>query len=667
MRIRTQFTILLILFSLMLVVIAALAMFTNRQAVQAVEQGQLAGQIAQGASELSYLSNDYLIYRESQQHRRWLIKYEAVAGQVADLNVTDPEQQALARSLRASAGRIKAVFDSLATADSSSPGSRADVTQLQIAWSRMAVQTQGLMTDANRLAALLQDQADRLTTTRTWLTYFMIAVFGAFLLLNYLAIQQRTLRSLSKLQAGTAVVGSGNLDFAIPVERHDEIGELTQAFNLMTVNLKSVTASRADLEREMDERRRAEAEIVRLNQSLARRAAELEAANLELQAARAELEERVQTRTSDLLGANRRLVYQAQLLEQVSDAVVATGRDNHITAYNRAAEELYGWAAHEIMGHAPDEIISSVFLEASRDQVAAELSAHGHWRGELLVYRRDGTCVYVESRAAQLRDEAGNITGEIWTSHDITDRKRAEDALKASRAELQAYARKLVDASENERRIIARELHDEAGQVVTSLKINLGIIQKDPACPPAIASRLDGLKQTADSVIDELRQLASDLRPGVLDRAGLVPAIQQHIRQFTERTGLAVELVAGGLDGRRLPAEIETNLYRITQEALTNVARYASATHAGVVLEQNAEQVVLIIEDDGIGFDPEEASRKGHLGLLGMRERAEMLHGTLDIETAPGRGTTVFVAVPNPETLRGPGHVDADQDGNKVA
>jgi signal transduction histidine kinase len=264
----------------------------------------------------------------------------------------------------------------------------------------------------------------------------------------------------------------------------------------------------------------------------------------------------------------------------------------------------------------------------------------------LIHTRRDGVKLTVASRWSLEHDESGKPRAILEINNDITERMRAEGALRASREQLQDYSRGVVAALENERRSIARELHDESGQVLTSLKVGLALLQKDPECPASFVERLEHLKQTTDGVMDGLRRLAMDLRPGALDRAGLVPAVQQYLNSFMQQAGLHVEFAHVGLGDARLPAEVEINFYRMVQEALTNIARHADARNVGVVLERREERLLLIVEDDGVGFDLSRALQKGRLGLVGMRERAQMMGGDLTIETAPGQGTTVYVEVP---------------------
>ena len=267
MRIKTQFIVTMLLFAIILVVAAASAIMTHRQVEDTGEQERIAAGIAQGASELGYLSNDYLIYRESQQLARWHSRFAAFSGQVAVLQPDTQEQQALVANIRANKDRMKAVFDSMSSVPGPPHGNRGTVLDpafLQVSWSRMAVQTQALAADASRLSQLLHQEMDRLESTRTLLMYMMVGLFGAFLLASYLLTYRRILTSIATLRAGAAVIGSGNLDFAIEEKTNDEIGELSRAFNRMTTDLKAVTASKADLEREIDERKRVEAEMQKL-------------------------------------------------------------------------------------------------------------------------------------------------------------------------------------------------------------------------------------------------------------------------------------------------------------------------------------------------------------------------------------------------------------------
>jgi PAS domain S-box-containing protein len=219
--------------------------------------------------------------------------------------------------------------------------------------------------------------------------------------------------------------------------------------------------------------------------------------------------------------------------------------------------------------------------------------------------------------------------------------------VRAGREQLQLLSRRLVEVQETERRHIARELHDEAGQTLTSLIVGLRLLEREMAQPEVAAARLTELKRITDNILENLHRLAMDLRPASLDHLGLVAALGQYIETFNRQhfPPLMAQFAAMGLKDVRLSAVVETTLYRIVQEALTNVARHAQATRVDVLLKRRGNQVVIIIEDNGVGFNFETAIQSRRLGLLGMRERAEMLNGRLTVESSPGQGTTIQVEV----------------------
>ncbi|MBI2869539.1 MAG: PAS domain-containing protein [Chloroflexi bacterium] len=261
MRIRTQFVITMLLFGAVLAAVAASAVVTSRMVESAREQGNLADSVAQGASELSYLANDYLIHREDRQLNRWQARFDTFSGAVARLEEKNPAQQGLVRSIRANTTRLEDVFKSIVAAigsDSPGPGGTLDPVALSVSWSRIAVQSQALVSDASRLSNVQENQVSQLQTTNDTIIIILIVVLLAYFLINYLLTQRRALSGLARLQSGAAAIGTGNLDYRIEVKGNDEIGDLSRAFNRMTGDLKLVTASKAELEREIDERKKAE-------------------------------------------------------------------------------------------------------------------------------------------------------------------------------------------------------------------------------------------------------------------------------------------------------------------------------------------------------------------------------------------------------------------------
>jgi signal transduction histidine kinase len=230
----------------------------------------------------------------------------------------------------------------------------------------------------------------------------------------------------------------------------------------------------------------------------------------------------------------------------------------------------------------------------------------------------------------------------LGIGQDISDRKRAEETLRG-------YSRQLIEAQEAERQHIARELHDQIGQVLTAVRINLQNIGNSCETEES-RSLIDQGMGIIDAALEQVRNLSFELRPSLLDDLGLVAALRWYSDQYTQRTGIrtkAVSTLPGGQT--RLRQELETACFRIVQEALTNVARHANAKNVSIDLRKLDQKIVLSIKDDGIGFK-ERAANGGaaaiQLGLRGMRERALAVGGTLEIESAPARGTEIRAYLP---------------------
>ena len=219
------------------------------------------------------------------------------------------------------------------------------------------------------------------------------------------------------------------------------------------------------------------------------------------------------------------------------------------------------------------------------------------------------------------------------------------EQMQASTSRMQALSRRLVDVQENERRHIARELHDEAGQALASLRYGLRLLEREIDEGKSVSTRVAELMKGTDAVIDGLHRLAADLRPASLDHLGLEAALRHYARSAAAKFALEVRFKARGFTDKRLPAVLETALYRVVQEAMTNVVRHAHASRIDILVEHRGDRVMLMVEDDGVGFEPDRVQHGEHFGLLGLRERAEALGGTLTIESEPGAGTTIVVEV----------------------
>lgn len=221
---------------------------------------------------------------------------------------------------------------------------------------------------------------------------------------------------------------------------------------------------------------------------------------------------------------------------------------------------------------------------------------------------------------------------------------RAAVAVDLSRRVARDALRRVVEGQEVERRRLARELHDETGQALTSILLGLRAVEEAGSGDGVVRKSVSEVRELVVATLQDVRRLAVELRPKALDDFGLVPALERLVQTFSEATGISVDLEAG-LGEDRLPAELETTLYRITQEALTNVVKHAEAQSVSVLLVRREGSVTTVIEDDGRGFDPT-STREDGLGLLGMRERVALHDGRLQLEASPGAGTTLVVEMP---------------------
>lgn len=266
---------------------------------------------------------------------------------------------------------------------------------------------------------------------------------------------------------------------------------------------------------------------------------------------------------------------------------------------------------------------------------------------EFRVVRRDGSVRWAAARGRFIYDQAGQATRSLGVTMDISDRKRSEISLALYAERLRELSGRLMQVQEAERRSLARELHDEIGQALTAVKINL---QGGQLEPDSLTERLTESISIVDETLQRIRGMALDLRPSLLDDLGLVTTLQWYVERHAKRTGLEGRFVAEPHD-IRLPPEVETACFRLAQEALTNIARHARASGYSVELSKGDRGLELIIRDNGCGFDSTEAlqraARGSSLGLLGMIERAELVGGKLTLNSTPGKGTEVRVSFPD--------------------
>jgi two-component system, NarL family, sensor histidine kinase UhpB len=317
----------------------------------------------------------------------------------------------------------------------------------------------------------------------------------------------------------------------------------------------------------------------------------------------------------------------------------------HMTKVNPAMAQQFRATPEALIGMTPADFFRHD-LAAGRRGWRALFDA-GHTHSVTNERRLDGSTMWVEGDYMCFYDAAGRITGHFGIQRDVTDRTRAFEELEQSRAELRALAARLQAIREEERTRIAREIHDELGQALTALKLDLAwLASKRPRGGNSGPVRV--LDQSITTRIDEtmqiVRRIASELRPSVLDQLGLEAAIEFLAQETTQRTGIAVALQTEEFP--KLPDQVASHAFRIIQEALTNVTRHSRATEVKVSVRRAGDAIILGVADNGVGFQPDTLSGLRSLGLVGMRERALACGGVLMVQGKPGAGTAITVTIP---------------------
>ncbi|MDQ1636784.1 MAG: hypothetical protein QOF62_123 [Pyrinomonadaceae bacterium] len=344
-----------------------------------------------------------------------------------------------------------------------------------------------------------------------------------------------------------------------------------------------------------------------------------------------------------------------EIFANAGEGIFQSTPDGRYIEANPTLARMYGFSSPEELINSRQDISLQVYVDPTRrDEFKRQLEEQGAVRAfEHEVFRKDGTTLWISVNARAVQDEHGAIAYYEGTAWDITERKAAEEKLQATSDQLRALSAKLSSAREEESIRIAREIHDELGSMLTTLKWDLEEIQKTLSSPvhqPQLAGvrkKLSALTKLTDMSVSTLRRIASELRPSVLDDLGLAPAIEWQAQQFQTRTGIMCDCDCDAdLENIQLSPEQSTAVFRIFQEALTNVLRHARATRVDIKLKADDGFFVLSVKDNGRGISDSEKSEQQSLGLLGMRERAHLIGGEVSITRAEGRGTVVTLRVP---------------------
>jgi len=354
-----------------------------------------------------------------------------------------------------------------------------------------------------------------------------------------------------------------------------------------------------------------------------------------------------------------------RVIDSAMDAIISIDDSQRVVLFNAAAERMFGCTSAEAVGQPLDRFIPARLRAAHRAHVNA-FGATGVTNrtmgklGHLAALRADGCEFPIEAAISQTEVSGAKLLTVIL--RDITERKVAEEALSRSEARLRALAARLQRAHEEEAIRIARELHDQLGRCLTTLKMDITLIEQmvsgqlTAETIRSIHEKTKMMQGGIDEMVHVVRKISTELRPGILDDLGLAAAIEWQAKDFQKRSGVlcTLNIIEEDLD---LSREQATAIFRIFQEILTNVARHSKAEKLWVDLDVRDGMVVLEVEDNGIGIAPATLGQGKALGLLGMRERAAIFGGHVEIAGNPGKGTTVVVRIP----IQGSTHEDSDR------
>jgi PAS domain S-box-containing protein len=375
------------------------------------------------------------------------------------------------------------------------------------------------------------------------------------------------------------------------------------------------------------------------------------------------------------------------LLEGVKDyAIFMLDSKGRVLSWNAGAERINGYRAEEIIGKHFSIFFAPEDIKGAKPEESLSLAAEkGRYELQGWRVRKDGSRYWADIVVSAIRDESGNLRGFAKVTRDMTERKQAEEVLKKTNEELdlrvqrrteelakanqelqaeinerrraeaklrssfeqlRALAARLQRVREEERTMIAREIHDELGQALTAMKMDVAwLLQKLPEADTPLRERMQSTLRLVDDTIKTVRRIASDLRPGLLDDLGLAAAIEWQAQDFQSRTGIRCQVTLPR-EEIRLDPDRSTAIFRIFQETLTNVARHADASSVDVRFALRNKFLILEVQDNGIGIEPSVTGDTRSLGLLGMRERAQILGGEFEVSGSPGKGTTVTLRIP---------------------
>lgn len=592
MRIRTQFIITMVLFGIVLITISTSMIIMNLEVKKIQERANIVSNIIIGASELSYLTNDYLIYKETQQLTRWQTRFDSFYNDISSLKLDNADQQAIVNILESDAQRLKDVFESTVSVISSSSqeiDETNELSSIQLSWSRIAVQSQGLIADASQLSQLLIKQIDFLGRVNTLVAVILLTILILFFISSFLIVLKRILKSIETLKNGTIAIGAGKLDFMLDDKGKDEIGDLTRAFNQMTLNLNEVTASKEDLEKEIIERKL--------------------------------VEEALKESEKKYHSLFKNMIEGFGLNKMIFDA---DGKpcDYRFLELNAAFEKHTGISVKKAIGKTVKEVIPDI---------------EPYWidtYGEVVL---TGEPKHFEKYSFPLKKWYETYAYPAGKNQFAV---LFRDITKLKKEEKDRFTKMRETALKKEREKIAAELHDTVSQILFSSSLLAESVSKIwEKDPDKALKNLKMITELNSSAFLEMRILLYELVPEKIAQESLKELIKRLVDAAKGQSNVRISMEVEGEQDYNF--KIKHQVYHIAQEAINNILKHSKAKQAKVNLKLLYNELKLVITDNGIGFDIKNQNNKKKFGLNLMRERAKIAGASLDITSNPGEGSTI--------------------------
>jgi PAS domain S-box-containing protein len=635
-RIRSQFIITTAIFGIVILIIAASVIGTNQQLVQIEKQQQISGNIESGSDKLNTLSSQYFLYQQTQQLTLWNSNSASISGNLSNLNPTNLEQKTLMNKINGDLAQLNSSFTNLVSYLETTPRnvSVRVLPEFQNYWNLTVTAHQTFGLDAFKLSDYLRTQADQLRQTNLVLVIALSAVFGSFFLIGYLITYRRTLKSISNLQKGIKIIGSGNLDYSIQTKKEDEIAELSQTFNQMATDLKTVTASKADLENEIVGRKKAEEAI----------------------------------RESEL-----RLRFHA---ENTPLAVVEWDSNFVVTRWAGEAEKMFGWNDSETIGNP----IMDLHIIYEPDIPIVEETMKRLMSGEPRVVSsnrnitKDGRMIYCTWYNSVLRNYNGKVVSVFSFVEDNTSKVKAEEALKENNRNLELLIEERTKQLKDSERLAT--IGATAGMVGHDIRNPLQAITSDVYLLKQ--ELLQGMpereaKNSAKESLEGIEKNVDYINKIVADLQDFARPLSPRIEEVNLKLIIGDLLVENGLpENVKVTVRVEAAAEKIMADStfisrimfnLVNNAVQAMPEGGKLTISafKDENDVLITVKDTGVGI-PEKVkdklfapmfttkSKGQGFGLAVIKRLTEALGGKVTFESQENKGTTFIVCLPLPSS-----------------